>query len=213
MSTIIYMWLFKPNENKLFPQDVLSHNYSYFNLYEFVTPKECSQFINTDIFPELLELYNKIPTWVTKSDLCRLLLIYFKGGFYSDADCFIQKPFDKHSDNHKLLLFTETICNSVSELGPRECKNPENVLRLANYFFCSTTIKHPFLKEVIDECLKRLKQLLIIENKTIFDHSDILWSCGPDVITTIYHKSKHNYNDIYIYDKTFLQHKCYGSWR
>jgi mannosyltransferase OCH1-like enzyme len=207
------MWNYKPTEKKMFPENIINHNLSYIKLYEIITPNEMKEFINNDTFPELLELYNKIPHWVTKSDLSRLLLIYFKGDIYSDADCFIQKNLDIHNNNHNLFLFTENICKSVNELGPRECKNPENVLRIANYFFGSKTIKHPFLKEVVEECLKRLNQLLIFEKKTTIDTSDILWCCGPDVITTIYHKSKHNYNDIYLYDKTFLQHKCDGSWR
>ena len=43
---------------------------------------------------ELAQLYFQIPHWVVKADLVRLLLVYFNGGFYCDADCFIQKKWN-----------------------------------------------------------------------------------------------------------------------
>lgn len=212
MNNIKYVWRFKPNEKNKIPQDVIINNLKFIEKYKIVTPNIIEPFINNDIFPGLLKLYLLIPHWVVKSDLIRLLIIYFNGGLYSDADCFIKKQFNNDTDNHNIFLFTERICN-LSDLGSRECKNPENVLRVANYFFGSKTKRHPFLKEVIDECINRLTQLLLIEQKKIFDNNDILWSCGPDVITTIYHKSKQKYNDIRLHDNTYLNHKCYGSWR
>jgi mannosyltransferase OCH1-like enzyme len=207
------MWRFKPNEKKRFPMDVINNNKKFIENYKIVTPSIVEDLIKEPTFMDLYELYHIIPNWVTQSDLGRLLIIYFYGGIYSDADCFICKKLNQHSQNHQLVLFTENICNSINELGKRECKNPDNLLRVANYCFGSVIPKHPFLKEVINECLLRLKQLLIIENKTTLTHEDILWVCGPDVITTIYHKSKHFYSDIFLYDQSFLLHKCNGSWR
>jgi hypothetical protein len=110
-----------------------------------------------------------------------------------------------------MVVFTEHVCKSVNELGPRECKHPDNVVRIANFCFGSSTVQHPFLKEVIEECIRRLTQILF-EKNTKLSQRDVLWMCGPDVITTIYHRSKHKY-DITLYDTTYLQHKCYGSWR
>ena len=212
MDNIKYLWKFKPNEKNKFPQDVIVNNLKFIEKYKIVTPNIIEPFINNAEFPNLLNLYLLIPHWVVKSDLIRLLIIYFNGGMYSDADCFIQKPFNNHVDNHNIILFTERTCN-LSDLGSRECKNPENALRVANFCFGSKTTRHPFFKEVIDECINRLTQLLLIEQKKKFNNNDVLWVCGPDVITTIYHKSKKNYNDIYLCDNTYLNHKCYGSWR
>jgi mannosyltransferase OCH1-like enzyme len=216
MNNIIYLWKFKPNEKKYFPKDVIDNNIKYIENYKIINnPAIIENFIinNNSIFPELLDLYKIIPHWVIKTDLGRLITIYLNGGLYADADCFIQKQIDKHNDTDNIILFTEHICNSVNKLGKRECKNPENVLRIANFCFGSKTIKHPFFKEVIEECQCRLKQLLIHEKITNLNHADILWVCGPDVITTIYHRSKNNYNDIFLYDNTFLNHTCSGSWR
>jgi len=213
MNIINYMWSFKPNEKNKFPPNVIINNAKYIKQYRLVTPQIIMQYLKNDTFEDLEYIYNLIPNWVIKTDLSRLLIIYFNGGIYSDADCFITKNLNVHKDSDNIILFVEKICNSVSQLGKRECKNPENLLRISNYFFGSKMIGHPFLKEVIDECINRLKQLLIVEKKTTLNHEDILWVCGPDVITTVYHKSKQNYNDIYLYNNTYLNHKAYGSWR
>jgi len=208
MNHTHYMWNFKPNENKPCPQDVIYNNLKYIPTYSLTTPFNIHNLIVNNVFPELAELYVKIPHWVVQADLVRLLLVYFNGGFYSDVDCFIQK---KWNTSDSVILFTEHVCKSVHELGPRECKNPENVVRIANYFFGTNTIHHAFIKEVIEECIRRLKQL-ITEKKTTLTAQDILWMCGPDVMTSIYHVSKHKY-DICLLNTTYVHHKRYASWR
>jgi mannosyltransferase OCH1-like enzyme len=208
MNYIYYMWNFKPNERHPFPQDVIDNNKKYVPIWSVVTPSNSYNLVNTPIFPELEQLYSQIPHWVIQADLVRLLLVYFNGGIYCDADCFIRKKWNTDSP---IILFTERICKSVYQLGPKECKNPENVLRIANYCFGAITVHHPFIKEVIEECIHRLKQLLS-EKNTKLSQYDVLWVCGPDVITTIYHRSKHKY-DIMLYDTSYLQHKQYSSWR
>jgi mannosyltransferase OCH1-like enzyme len=203
------MWNFKSSERKAINPDVILHNSKYIKGNTIITPVELDELITTEVFSELPELYHIIPHWIVKCDLGRLLLVYFYSGIYSDVDCFIKKSF--HNDN--VILFTEHICTSVDQLGERECKDPENLLRVANYFFGSKTKRHPFFKEVIEECLRRLKTLLILENKQELNHADVLWVCGPDVVTTIFHKSKHKYDDITLHDDTFLRHECNSSWR
>lgn len=211
---IIYLWGFKPNVKKHIPQDVIYNNLKYIENYKIIRPYIINYFItNNNEFPNLLQLYNKIPRWVVKTDIGRLIAIYLNGGLYADTDCFIKKQLNKDTENDNIILFIEKICKNVNELGKRECKNPENLVRIANYCIGSKKKNHPFLKEVIEECINRLQMLLYIEKKREFNTEDILWVCGPDVITTIYHKSKHKYDDIFLYDTTFLNHKCNGSWR
>jgi len=160
---------------------------------------------------KLLSFWGDIPHPVIKGDLGRLLHVYFTGGFYFDTDCRINKPL-KLETKDKLILFTEKVVNNVSVLGPRECKSPERVLRVANFAFGCTVTHHKFLKEVIDECIKRL-ETVISDSITTLTDEDILWCCGPDVITTIYHTSYQKYNDILLLDDTYLKHFAYGSWR
>ena len=221
---IFYMWNFNPNETNqffIYNKNVINNNIIYINNYQLIEPKNINillnnlQMIKTKplLFPTLYKLYDIIPNWISKSDLARLLIIYHYSGIYCDVDCFIKKSFEKYSKEYNVILFTEYICRDVNELGIRECKKLDNKVRIANYFFYSKIKNHPFVKEVIDECLRRLEQIIINENKNKFNNSDILWCCGPDVITTIYHSTKHKYKDIYLCDTSFLNHKCYGSWR
>ena len=218
---IYYLWYFKPYEtNKFFiyNRNVINNNIKYINNYQLIKPKNINVLINNIkttkplLFPNLYKLYNLIPNWVTKCDLARLLNVYYNSGIYCDVDCFIEKSFKKYAVENNIILFTEHICQ-INKLGPRECKHIDNRVRIANYFFYSKIKNHPFLKEVIDECLKRLEQILIIEKNNKLTELDILWCCGPDVITTVYHSTKHKYKDIYLCDTSFLNHKCYSSWR
>lgn len=213
MNNIYYMWEFKPNENTLINQDVINTNLKYIENYKIITPTIFEPLLQTNIFPNLLELYNLIPNWIIKADLGRLLLVYFFGGIYCDTDCFIQTQFNNMTDNINLYLFTEHVVKYRFLLGKRECKDNDNLVRVANFCFGSKIKNHPFLKEVIDECLNRLKQILVTEGQTKLNNRDILWVCGPDVITTIYHSSKHKYNDILLHNSTFLYHSANGEWR
>lgn len=160
---------------------------------------------------KLLFFWDDIPHPVIKSDLGRLLHIYFTGGFYFDTDCRINKPLNLKKED-KLVLFTEKLLTNVSFLGPRECKSPERVLRIANFAFGCTVTRHEFLKEVIEECIVRL-ETVFSESRTQLTDEDILWCCGPDVITSIYHTSHKKYDDISLLDTTYLNHLALGSWR
>ena len=216
-NCIYYMWNFKPDEENdffTFNEGVLNNNKQYINDYKLIEPNNIEAlFVDTghiSLFPKLQQLYSLIPKWVTRADLARLLIIYTNGGTYSDVDCFIQKKINM--EKHNVSLFVERICK-LSELGPRESKNNGNEVRVANYFFYSKVKHHPFLKDVINECLLRLEQILELEKNNEMTKSDILWCCGPDVITTVYHSTKNKYKDIKLFDNSYLTHKCYSSWR
>ena len=215
---IYYMWGFKPNEKEIFfnvAKNTIQNNNRYVAKQELITPQHVPRLLTESEkeFPGITDLYNKIPEWVTKSDLIRVLKVYHDGGTYCDADCFIKKSFDQHTKDNNVVVFTEYIIDNVDVLGPRECKNPENKLRVANYFFFSKSKKHPFFHDVITECVNRLNQILIKEDMTSFAQADTLWSCGPDVITSVYHTKKNKYDDLFLCDTSFLYHLCNGSWR
>jgi|TARA_R110001583_G_scaffold32597_3_gene110960 hypothetical protein len=160
---------------------------------------------------KLQSFWEKIPHPVIKGDLGRLLHIYFTGGFYFDTDCRINKPLNLKKED-KLVLFVEKLLPNVSFLGPKEQKSPERVLRIANFAFGCTVTQHKFLKEVIEESIKRLETIISKNNKELTEE-DILWCCGPDVITSVYHDSHKKYDDILLLDSTYINHFAYGSWR
>ena len=65
---------------------------------------------------------------------------------------------------------------------------------------------------MIEECMRRVKQITD-EKQEKLSHQDILWMCGPDVITTVYHNKKDEYDDICLYSEGYIKHLRYGSWR
>ena len=216
MSFIIYIWFVKPNGLKEPNFTIINKNKKYIENYKIIGSNDILPLVESYSI-ELKKIWDKIPleNWIIKVDLGKLLYIYYNGGIYLDVDCLINKNFTTlFNEDTSILLFIETILKNEKMLGPRECKNPENKLRLSNYAFASNRINHSFIKELIDECIFRLNILFNSNNNNNnISSSDILWVCGPDVISTIYHKSKNNYTDIKLLEKNYLNHLSNGSWR
>jgi mannosyltransferase OCH1-like enzyme len=156
-----------------------------------------------DEFPGLRQIWDRISPWIVRSDLARLLYVYRHGGFYLDSDCEIFTKLPKTAET--VVLFVESIV-PTSSLGPREDKSPERRLRIANYAFGSSVTRHAFFKECIEECMRRLN-LLEYAAKT---QQDVLWGCGPDVITSVYHAKNHSVN---LLGRDYVKHRAMGSWR
>lgn len=210
-TKLYYLWFFKPGEKQQLPYGSMNHNSQYIKDHQVVTSENIDGILQqlTEEFPTITDIFAKIPDkyWVIKTDLVRLLVIYLQGGYYSDIDCFIKQHLPLVRG---VSLFIEQVVKSVNNLGPRECKNEPNLTRIANFFFGSTIPKHPFYKACIQECLIRL-ECLFTENNESLTNSDILWVCGPDVITTVYHRER--WENVTLFDQSFLTHKCYSSWR
>jgi hypothetical protein len=204
-----YMWNFKPNEKNSIPIACINKNRNFIAGANAVSVADVELLLKK--YPGVENFWNEIPHWVIKADLGRLLYVYFNADFYFDVDCIINKSLP-NIPGAFFVLFVEKTLSNINELGPRECKNPENALRIANYAFGTNTINHPFLRAVIDECINRLRILINLKPAEL-QQSDILWVCGPDVITTVYHQTKEQYPDLILLDESYLSHLCYGSWR
>jgi mannosyltransferase OCH1-like enzyme len=211
---IHYLWEFCPGETSKIPVDTLTQNSGYIPEYQIQTPTTIMVLFSklpwTQPFTRMISL--DLP-WIIWSDLGRLLCIYHYGGLYLDADCEIVTSFSNSVADDVMVVFTEKVCNSIDDLGRRECKNPENVVRVANYAFGSTKPHHPFLKLVILECLRRLTELIGQKHPNYLTQVDVLWVCGPDVITTIYHQYCKTHSDILLLPVGHLSHREAGSWR
>lgn len=159
---------------------------------------------------EFSNIYNSLKRNVCKADLGRYLLIYYYGGVYLDNDVDIKTAFSMSDlKNHKNgVWYTEDIVD-VKVLDPREEKLPN---RYANYIIASLYPRNPILLDIIKESSKRIKTLKDPENWT---DNDIVWSTGPDVVTTVLTHTK--YSNFIIYDKQksdkILIHNCEGTWR
>ena len=110
-----------------------------------------------------------------------------------------------------MILFTEFTV-ALDQLGPRECKNPRNALRIANFALATNYKRHPFLELCIRECIRRLEYLFQL-GLDKWEQTDILWVCGPDVITTMYHEHQEDDSSIRLMERGYLRHLGYGSWR
>lgn len=164
-----YIWNLKPNEkNKLPPLNYIKKNSKYFRDSYLLGPDDINKEVSNYRDPKVSKIWNIIPWWIVKCDIARLIVIYNNGGFYLDVDCKITKNFINQIKNKKCILFTEIIFPNTNRLSPREDKNPERVLRVANYAFGCITPKHPFIKEIINECIKRLHIIINENNGKLF---------------------------------------------
>lgn len=137
--------------------------------------------------------------------MAKISLIYF------DVDCKINKNFLENIDK-ETILFTEAILDSTDELGPREIKDDAHKLRVANYAMGSILKNNKFYQKCIEECISRLKAILQ-EDKPIND-LDVLWVCGPDVITTMYHRlNQKGKNEVLLLPEGTVANENSGSWR
>ena len=206
----VYIWNMNPNETASIPMQNILKNERFFKS-TIIGPKEVDKLVNQIKNPLLNDLWNKIPWWIVKADLARLMYVYVNGGFYFDVDCIVKKNILPYVKNN-MVLFIEKKISAVNKLGPREKKTKDRLLRIANFAFGSSIKEHPFLKRVIDECLSRTETFLR-ESPNEISELDVVWLCGPDVITSIYHDYKHLYSDLLLLEKSNLKHMTYSSWR
>ena len=114
--------------------------------------------------------------------------------------------------NYDTILFTEFILDNTNKLGPREIKDKAHKLRVANYAMGSRIKKNKFFKKCIEECMRRLK--IIKKEGNDISNQDVLWVCGPDVITTVYHQENlENKKNIQLLPEKIVQNENFGSWR
>ncbi|MFS8159580.1 MAG: glycosyltransferase [Candidatus Roizmanbacteria bacterium] len=150
--------------------------------------------------PGIIEAYEMVPRGVAKSDLARIVSLYVRGGHYADLDVVFRKIPPIRSDY--VILYTETFSVKLSD---------RHITRIANYGL-SSPAKHPFLKAILIETIKRINQM---KNVAVWSDEDVLNTTGPDVITTIYHEVKMpKVRRIGFWrSRQILSHNCAGSWR
>ena len=128
--------------------------------YKFYNDKQCDNFIY-DFFPEIKDVYDKLPLKVMKSDLWRYCIIYKYGGIYADADTvLLQNP-----------SFLTNYCNKDIVIVP------ENNTHFCQWVF-SAPANSPVLKSVIDLSVKRIR-----ETKEFKGEHIIHYLTGPAVFT------------------------------
>ena len=217
MNTAIYLWKFKPKETKPCPRSAIDKNSSFIPHHKIVKLKSIRKLVGR-YSKELEDLWDNIPHWIIKCDVGRLLYLYFNGGLYMDIDCFIKKRLplclrDERGKN-KVVLFIENRV-ALEHLGPREIREPAFQLRIANYIIGVGKVKHPFIKKILDEGIRRLK-IILKDQQKVGDKvpiTDILWIFGPDLVTTMYHRYGHTSPNVNLLGRTWVKHSCMNSWK
>lgn len=211
-----YMWGMKPGDDNPCPKQCIQHNKNYVPGSRIIGPDDIEPLIVRYPNPKLATLWKLIPKWIIKADLGRLVYLYYHGGFYFDVDCTIHRSFleNVHPDA-QTILFTERVVESTVGLEPRESKHASHKIRVSNFAMGSRCVENDFYEQCIEECILRLQSLL--EKCTEISELDILWVCGPDVITTVYHRFnaqlKPTANTLVLLPETVATNGGLGSWR
>ena len=217
MNTAIYLWKFKPKETKPCPRSAIDKNSSFIPHHKIVGPKSIRKLVGR-YSKELEDLWDNIPHWIIKCDVGRLLYLYFNGGLYMDIDCFLKKHLPPRlrgeRGKNKVVLFIENRV-ALEHLGPREIRKPAFQLRIANYIIGVGKVKHPFIKKILDEGIRRLK-IILKDQQKVGDKvpiTDILWIFGPDLVTTMYHEVGHTSPSVNLLGRNWVKHCCMNSWK
>jgi len=130
------------------------------------------------------------------------------GGLYLDNDAHLRRPLTGKEwlDPRGVWVFEKKV--HVSALSRRERANPASE-RVGNYAFGSAQPRCQALRRVIEECITRIK-LLLEENLERWNDSEVLWVCGPDVLSAICNKNPELFSPRL---KDFCTHRGAGTWR
>lgn len=151
-----------------------------FNYY-FYDNDKCNKFMKK-YFPEIMEVYNRLPLGVMKADLWRYCIIYKYGGIYHDADTVLKvNPLFLTNYTDKYLVVV-----------------PENDTHFCQWVFAAPP-NSPVLKSIIDLSVERIRNCREIRGEHI-----IHYLTGPAVFTDgifkylnipmrLYNKKDYNY--------------------
>jgi hypothetical protein len=157
--------------------------------YMFWTDEDNYEFVKHE-YPDMLGLYESIPTPVMKCDFIRYLIIYHYGGYYVDLDVMCHKnltylPIDPTL--HDVVLTEEHPSHGIEFAMNQIITN----------WFMGCKINDPFMKEIIEavkDCL--------LKNPGVTNPMSIT---GPFMMTNIFNRLKHKYGErILVLDYEYL---------
>lgn len=175
-----------------------------------------------EYYPDLWTMYNSFDRRVQRADLGRYLILLHEGGWYADLD-FVPKErplhemYNAYRNDASMILATELVMSreDAERIGSQEPirkGQPEHHgPRVGNYFM-GCCAKHPLMTSVVQRLEARCA-----ENPVITRDYDILYTTGPDCMTTTYYAVRHQYPDVILLDKAESDrvgaHVCTSTWR
>lgn len=190
-------WKVAPDDEK-FPQKYKRFHTTWTNnnpdnKHNIITDEQCDALIN-DLFgavPDVAKAWNNMPKLILKADFFRYLILYARGGVYSDIDTTNLKPVETWISNNDTILGKPNHAGLVVgiEADPDRPDWAEWYARRIQ--FCQWTIQakkgHPMLRELIaritEITLDRLKKGQL--NKVLGKDAggDIMNWTGPGIWT------------------------------
>ncbi len=162
------------------------------------------------------KIYFSYKKRIQKADFGRYIILLKFGGIYADLDIKLYNNnlnfIINKLNNYDFLAFEEKILkksNNIHQIRKSLSINKlkEYPLRIANYFMISRP-NSEILINIIKLCIKR-------SHYPIHENYDILFTTGPDVISTIINETFNN--NIFIFRKPFIdkfiKHTMNGHWK
>jgi mannosyltransferase OCH1-like enzyme len=106
--------------------------------YNFLDDKQGEEFIKNNFDEDVLKAYKTLIPGAYKADLLRVCLIYIHGGVYADIKVKLNYPLDYFLDRDLVLV------------------KDHGIIQIWNGFFAAVP-KHPFLKNIIEKIVERVK--------------------------------------------------------
>ena len=214
---VITLWGWKKEDEALPPPHItLNRSRQIYKNVSVIGPDypELETWLSDPEFPDLKQTFDSVRAnyhWVVATDLVRLVALYNLGGLYLDLDCFIDPDLPDHLDCDT-CVFRECVLSDVRQLGRRECKDPCRRVRIANFAIYSRHKKSEFLRACIVLAIQRLSHLLFSEKLLKLSREEILWACGPDLVTSVYHERTSQHGPVSLLPAQLVGHVSAQSW-
>lgn len=162
--------------------------------------------------------YQNYPKSIQRCDIIRYMLMYHYGGVYSDLDVECRLPIGKLFRQYEWanVIFgisrvkSQQKCNLAAKYETIRNGEPEIPIRIANYWCASRIPNHPIWIDILKLAKKRA-------GSRLQSQYGIIYTTGPDVITTALSRNRQKYKDIAVipiekFTKLY-PHSCSSSWR
>lgn len=152
-----------------------------------------------DTFAWFWLTYQNYPKNIQRCDVIRYMLMYQYGGVYSDLDVTPKRSVNWLLDEYPWA----NVIFGVARIKPKDkCRattkhetirrgEPEIPHRLSNYFMVSRIPYHPIWIDILKLAKNRSRA-------KITSQYGIIYTTGPDIVTTALSKRRHMYQDIAI---------------
>lgn len=175
-------------------------------------------------FPRFTQMYQSYPKDIQRCDIFRYMLLYKEGGVYSDLDVNPQMSINNMLNltiNNQDLSWANIIFGIGRVKDIEKCEKArlfetiregENEIpyKVSNFFFIAKVKEHPIWMDILRLAKKR-------SSKNIVSQYGVIYTTGPDLVTTAISQNRKKYNDIAILPLEIMQkiveHQCSSSWR